>query len=115
MQELYGNQFIVAMLGAWVIEYLKQSSWFSFITIKTEELNKIFAGVVAALSTAGILVVTSWDATTSTFVFSVTHLTMGNISSFLWHGLGQYLLMKLIYKVAIKPPVLASELPTSTK
>ncbi len=98
MDEVFGDQLVVAALGAWLIERLKHSKYFPLISTETEKLNKLFSGFVAALATAGILVTTTWDAGSHTFVFSVTNLTVGAVASFLWHWAGQYIYLKFAYK-----------------
>jgi len=98
MHEVLGDQLILAAVSSWLIEHLKASKYFPLITVETESLNKIFAACVAALATAGILVSSSWDATSHTYTFAIANLTAGSVLSFVWHWGGQYIYMKFAYK-----------------
>lgn len=102
MQEMYGDQIMLALITAWFIEKIKKSTWFPWLTAKTEKLNQGVSAVIAALSTAGILVAAGWDVSSHTFTLSVAGLTVSNIATFVWQSFGQYLLMKFAYKFGMK-------------
>lgn len=111
MHDPFGNQLVFAAIASWIIQLLKQSKWFPLITTETQSLNKLFAGFVAALGTAGILFTQSWDGSTHTLVITLSGLSAGNVLMFIWHWLGQYIYMKGAYKFFLKPSTNGAALP----
>jgi len=103
MDSVFGSQVIYAAVTAWVIERLKRASWFPVVTQQTERVNKVLAAVFAALGTVGILVAHTWEPTSHTLTITIAGLTAMNVVTFAWNFLGQYVLTKGAYHLAVKP------------
>lgn len=57
--ETLSTQVAVAAVISWLLQKIKGSSWFPFITAETEKINRIAAVVLSGLGTLGIVLACS--------------------------------------------------------
>ena len=95
--ELTGSA-ITAYLVAEILEMLKRSTWFPWITHQTAVLNRVAGIVIAGVSALGVHVVFSADAGTLT----ITGLTASGILATLGNWLKQWAMQQFAYRSAVK-------------
>lgn len=119
-----GTVFTSSAIVVFLLEWLKKQSWFTWLTEEsTKRVKKAFALVFAVLSVAGIGYVYNLEAGTLT----ITGLTLTGILTALLEVVKQYIMQKLVYKVALSngktngapmavvlPPVTATAQPPTT-
>lgn len=105
LPDSFGNMVTLNAIGVWVIQLLKQSKFFPWLTDQTSKLNRI-ASLLVAAGAAGVSIVTNHIGP-GQFSIAISGLTAGTLAHFVWHWLGNYAVQKGFYKVAFaQPPVL---------
>lgn len=94
-------QIAVAYVSSLVMQWLKGKAWFPLLDYDTGKLNAIIASIVAAASGAGIYF--SFNRTAG--VLTIGGLHGSAIIGAVLHGLLQYLLQHLCYRIAVAPPL----------
>ena len=102
------NILILNAVCVWLIEVVKRSRYFPWVTQETEQINKMLSAFLAALSSAGITVVTI-NPGPGNLDIHITGLTLPTLLHFVWHWLGNYAVQKWLYK-AVVPRVSSPEL-----
>lgn len=97
--DIFGWQVALSALITFVLEHLKQSSWFPWLSQQTEGWNRIASVVLAAIGAVGIHA--EFDATAGTLV--ITGLTLGGLLHFVLEWGRQWLYQQLIYKGVVRP------------
>ena len=77
----------------YVLQWLKSSHWFPWLTIDTKKLNRIISAVAAAGIALGIHL--TYDANTGTAV--ITGLTASSVWLTFYEWLKQYVTQQVIY------------------
>jgi len=99
MDTQFSNLLIANAVFTWLIQRLKDSSWFPWVNRETQAINHLMSALAATLLTAGIAATSSWDPETHTFVLTVAGLTVANVLHFFWGILGNYAMQKGWFKV----------------
>ncbi len=94
------NILILNAVCVWLIEVVKRSRYFPWVTQETEQINKMLSAFLAALSSAGITVVTI-NQGPGNLDIHITGLTLPTLLHFVWHGLGNYAVQKWVYKMVV--------------
>lgn len=91
------SQLTSSAVVIYVIQALKRSSWFPWVTTETKRLNRWLAVLGSAASAAGIHL--AYDGTLGTIL--ITGVTTSGIAHGLWHWFQQYALTQLAYDATI--------------
>ena len=103
------TQLALNMMGAaavipYLIEGVKKSSWFPWLTTETERLNRLLGIAVALAVTAGLTY--TWEPTTRTLTMQIP--TLWQAGQTFWHAAVQWGLQQYVYKTSVSPrPVVA--------
>jgi hypothetical protein len=79
-----------------VMQWLKKSSWFPWLTAESDKANKAVAAFMAAIAAIGIHY--TYDASTATL--TLTGISFAALGHGLWHWLQSYAVQETIYKGA---------------
>lgn len=101
-ENLLGQQVPVAIMTAYVLEWLKSKPWFPFANCDTAWMNRITAAL-CALGTALAIHIT-FNSVDGTLL--VTGLRAQSIIHGLWAAAQQYALQHFVYKTAIAQGVI---------
>lgn len=116
-ENLLGQQVPIAIITAYVIEWLKGKPWFPFANIDTAWANRITAALCAF--GAAIAIHVTFNSADGTLLVTGLHARM--ILHGLWAGVQQYALQHFIYKTGIEakkvvnvgPGNITSKFPTT--
>lgn len=102
-----GSQFATAAAVSWVIQKLKASGWFKWITPESSaKAQRALSGILAVAAAAGIhFAFDKSGAATGTYVITVTGLTLSNGLHFGWDAIQQFVLQHFAYHNGIKGSV----------
>jgi protein-S-isoprenylcysteine O-methyltransferase Ste14 len=103
MNEQVITQFVLAYIGTRLVQWMKAAAGLPWITAQTDTINKGVGALVAFLATLGIGLATSWDASTGTFVLTITGLSLGTLTTFVWHWFSQFVMQQAAYHAIVKP------------
>jgi hypothetical protein len=81
-----GTQVAAAAIISFVLNWLKKSSWFPWITAETTKLNRFMAILLSGLASVGIHF--QWSSANHSLL--ITGLSLGTILLFLWHWFVQF-------------------------
>lgn len=95
------NQIPLALVSTWAIQWIKKSNWFPWLTVETQKLNYVVGGVVAFLSTVGILC--NFDHAAG--VLTITGLTAANLTHVAARFFQQWAYQQASYKLVVAPPM----------
>jgi hypothetical protein len=99
---LISNQVGVSVAVVYLIQLLKNSSWFPWISQHTDQLNRWISVVAAFATSVGFqFAFTGSAATGGTLIIQVPALTV--VLSVLLHSLGQVGIQESFYRTAVKP------------
>lgn len=92
------SQVIMAAVVAYVIQFVKASKYFPWVTAETAKANRYLAITLSGLSAIGIHVVCSKidHSCVITWTDGISILTI------LWHWFSQVVYTHLIYRVAVE-------------
>lgn len=111
--ELFGSQIAVAYAASYGMKLLKYTKWFPFLQQNASNMNRIFAIIVAFLTSVGIQY--TFDSVEGTLVIS--GLTLASVGHGLWAWFVQFCLQQGAFKVIVQPEEarqqVAGELPKS--
>ena len=96
-----GNQFALALISTYALQWLKQSKLFPWLTVETQTLNRLVGAAIAFLSSVGILV--SFDHVAG--VLTVSGLTVANLLHAGARFLQQWAFQQAAYKGLVAPPM----------
>ena len=96
-----GNQFALALISTYALQWLKQSKLFPWMTVETQTLNRLVGAAIAFLSSVGILV--SFDHVAG--VLTVSGLTVANLLHAGARFLQQWAFQQAAYKGLVAPPM----------
>jgi hypothetical protein len=100
---LISNQVGVSVAVVYLIQLLKNSSWFPWISRHTDKLNSWISVVAAFTTSVGFqFAFTGSAATGGTLIIQVPALTV--VLSVLLHSLGQVGIQESFYRTAVKSP-----------
>lgn len=100
MNDLVISQVTLSAIAVVVMQWLKKSSWFPWLTAQSDAANKIVAAFFAAAAAVGIHY--TYDASTATLTF--TGISFAALGHALWHWLQSYAVQETIYKGAFHKP-----------
>jgi hypothetical protein len=100
MQDLVISQVTLSAVSVVVMQWIKGSKLFPFITATTDKLNKVVAAVLAGVTAIGVHY--TYDATTATL--TVVGLSWAALGHAAWHWLQSYAFQETIYKGAFHKP-----------
>jgi len=87
------SQLTSAAIVVYALQWLKRSTFFSFITADTKTLNRFASGTLALASAFGIHA--AYDAHGG--VLTVTGLTTAGVLHGIWHWANQFAAQQVIY------------------
>jgi len=99
-----GSQLATAAVMSWVIQKLKASGWFKWITPESSaKAQQVLSGILAVAATAGIhFVFDRSGSAAGTYVITITGLTASNALHFSWDAFQQYIWQHMVYHNGIK-------------
>ena len=98
-----GGQLGVSVFLVYLIQWLKNSPWFPWISARTDAINRTVAIVVAFLTSVGFQIHMTGDWTSGgTLVIQIPALTA--VFSVFLHSFAQVGMQETFYKMAVKPP-----------
>lgn len=95
-QDLVISQVTLSTVVVVVMEWLKKASWFPWLTVQSEKVNKLIAIFLAAITAIGIHY--TYDASTATL--TLTGISLAALGHGLWHWLQSYAVQETVYKGA---------------
>lgn len=99
-QDVMSTELVVNAVTVFLLQLLKNSKWFPWLTTESAKLNRWIAIVAAGLASIGVN--STFDHTTGTLV--ITGLTLISI----WHGLCQWVVsfvgQQVIFKATASTP-----------
>ncbi len=99
MQDLVTSQVTASAVVVMILQWLKRSNYFPWLSGETETLNKAVAAIAAAFTAVGIHY--SYDADLHTI--TITGITLTAFVHGAWHWLQAFSFQELIYRGALKP------------
>lgn len=87
-------------VSVWLIQQLKQATWFPWLAAKAKTGSRLASALLAALSAAGL----QWQWTAATHTLVITNLTLVVVALGLWHWLAHFSLNEVIYQAALNKP-----------
>ena len=96
-----GDQFALALISTYALQWLKQSKFFPWLTVETQTLNRLVGAAIAFLSSVVILV--SFDHVAG--VLTVSGLTVANLLHAGARFLQQWAFQQAAYKGLVAPPM----------
>jgi hypothetical protein len=108
---LISNQVGVSVAVVYLIQLLKSSPWFPWITQHTDQLNRWISVIAAFATSVGFqFAFTGSAAAGGTLVVQIPALTV--ILSVLLHSLGQVGIQESFYRAAVKTPTATTTINT---
>ena len=98
MSSELGAQASIAILVSFIMQWVKKSRFFPWLTVETEKLNYWMSVIIAFLTGIGIFV--TWNQGT----LIISGLTSSNIYHALVRGLEQWAFQTTAYRALIAPP-----------
>ena len=95
------EQIPIAVISTLVLQWLKKSRWFPWLTVESQKLNRI-AGVVIAFA-ASIGVVATFDHTAG--VLTITGLTLAGLGHGIARFIQQWSYQQAAYRTVVAPPL----------
>lgn len=91
------QQIPLAVISTYLIEWLKTTKYFPFLSKETEKLNRYAGVIIAALSSVGILV--TFDHTAG--ILTISGLTAINLLHVAGRFIQQWTLQQVAYKTVV--------------
>jgi hypothetical protein len=108
---LISNQVGVSVAVVYLIQLLKSSPWFPWITQHTDQLNRWISVIAAFATSVGFQFAFTGSAVAGgTLVVQIPALTV--ILSVLLHSLGQVGIQESFYRAAVKTPTATTTINT---
>lgn len=95
--DILSTQVVINAIAVFVIQHVKESKWFPWLTVETSKLNRIAAIAIAGLATLGVNY--SFDHTTGTLM--ITGLTLTGIGTALWNWIVSFVSQQIIFKATV--------------
>lgn len=90
---LLGPQVTTAAVAVWLFQKIKDSNWVPFISQETGALNKFLAGLISALTAAGLHFTYDQGAG----VLTIAGLTLANLQHFAFAWIQQHVFQESLY------------------
>ena len=104
MDQEFLSQLTSAAVVVYALQWLKRSTLFPWITMESERLNRLLAGVGAAISAAGVhFAFAVAENTSGTYVITISGLSLLNVLHGLWHVVNQFAIQQLAFDAVVKP------------
>ena len=98
-----GNQAGVSVILVCLLQWLKGSPWFPWLSARTDTINRVLAIAVAFLTSVGFQIsMTGTWTSGGTLVIQIPAATA--VLSVILHTASQSGFQELFYKLAVKPP-----------
>jgi hypothetical protein len=104
-----GSQATLAVLVSFALQWLKNSKYFPWITVETQQLNRLLSVLIAFVSGFGIYA--TWGQGT----LSISGLTAANLFHAGTHAVQQLAFQHAAYRVLIAPPMPGAMQPAPPK
>ena len=95
--------FTSSALSVYLIQKLKDSKYFPWLTAETAKLNRVASALLAALGAVGL----QYQWTSSTHTLVITNLTLSVIGLGIWHWLQHFTLQEVVYRATTSNSSLA--------
>ena len=95
MHEQFTDQLSARAVIVFILQWLKNQSWFPWLSEKTDNLNRSVAVILSGLAAAGIHMTFDTEAGTLT----VTGLTLATVVTGGWAWLKSYASQEMIYRI----------------
>jgi hypothetical protein len=100
MQDLVVSQVTLSAVVVVVLQWLKRSPWFPWLTDRTEKAKHVAAVLGAAATAVGVHY--TYDASIGTL--TITGVTLAGIGHGAWHWLQSYAFQESLYKGVFRDP-----------
>lgn len=97
----FQSQLTLALIVPFILQWVKRSNSFKWITLESGRLNTIVAATIATLGGLGIAFAFNADTGTLT----ITGLSIAGIWNGLQHVILQFMMQHTVYRLAIAPPL----------
>lgn len=99
------------IISVWLIQKLKLSPSFSWISETTPWISRLLSGFAATLTTAGMSV--SWQMVGGSGTLTISGITYASVAMFVWICVKNYGFQHVIYQAAFKPKPASIEAETA--
>jgi hypothetical protein len=99
MTDSFSNLIALNGVAVWLIQFLKNASWFPWLTREKDGLLRLASALTAAAGSAGIVVTHHGPGE-----WGVTGATLPVVGAFLWHALANYITQKVLYHTTVNLP-----------
>ena len=100
-------ELVFSYICTFALQWLKRQSWFPWVTAEEKNWNRLAAGLLAFIGSAGI-VLTAQNLGAGHWVIDIAGLTWVNVYHVLGHGIRLYGEQKLWFKTVVQTPALAA-------
>lgn len=86
--------FTSSAIVVWLIQQVKASKYFPWITAETTKINRVASAILAMLTSAGL----GWAWTPATHTLVISNLTWAVVGLAVWHSIQHFCLQEAIYR-----------------
>lgn len=97
------TQVTISAIVVALLQWLKQSPWFPWLTTESEKLNRVIAAMLAAFTAIGIHIAWNHGAAPGTYMVEVSGLTLMGVLSGMWAWAKSFVFQQIIFRATVKP------------
>jgi hypothetical protein len=85
-----------------LLQWLKKSTWFTWLTVESQKANRVAAVVLSFFATIGIHVTWNHGALPGSYMLGVTGLTLMGVLLGLWAWIKTFVMQQIIFHATVK-------------
>lgn len=104
----FATQVTISGIIVALMQWLKNSKWFPWLTTESEKLNRVIAAAAAAAGAIGVHLAWNHGDIPGTYMIQVTGLTLMGVLGGVWSWLKMYVYQQIIFRATVKPAPLST-------
>jgi hypothetical protein len=98
----FATQVTVSGIAVALLQWLKQSSWFPWLTKETTKLNQAVAAIIAAGTAIGVHIAWAPGTVAGSYTILLSGFTLAGILTGVWAWLKMFTYQEIIYHSTVK-------------
>jgi hypothetical protein len=105
----FATQVTVSGIIVALMQWLKNSKWFPWLTAESSKVNSFVAAAAAAAGAIGVHLAWNHGAIPGTYMIEVSGLTLMGVLGGIWAWLKMFVYQQIIFRATVKPAPLATD------
>lgn len=111
----FATQVTVSGIVVALLQWLKNSKWFPWLSAESAKVNTVVAALAAAAGAIGVHLAWNQGAIPGSYMLEVTGLTLMGVLGGVWAWLKMFVYQQIIFRATVKPTPLVPQLEVKTQ